>query len=203
MTLMGRFIIIIVAMLVTTGIKTYKQKLGPLPKPVLDANFYWGPGKPGSIDTSIRPFKINYGNEVIEEMRDRLSDKSISLLRAPLEGTTFNYGMNTKYLATVLKYWRDDYLPKWVDTHQVYLNKFPQFKTNIQGLDIHFIHIKAKKQNAKHFPVLLMHGWPGSVVEFYDFIEKLNKENNYAFDLVVPSLPGYGFSQVKCGQIIF
>lgn len=195
MSLTGRFIVIVVAMLITTGLKQYRQKLGVLPKPDLDANFYWGPGSPTAVDTSIRPFKINYGADVIEEMRAQLSDKAIAKLRDPLEGTTFNYGTNTKYLKTVLKYWRDDYLPKWTEKHEVFLNKFPQFKTKIQGLDIHFIHIKATAQRSKHFPLLLLHGWPGSVVEFYDFVEQLQKEKSLSFDIVLPSLPGYGFSE--------
>lgn len=195
MALIGRFIVIILAMLITTGLKQYRLKMGPLPVPVLDSNVYWGPGAPKAVDTSIRPFKINYDAQVIDEIRDQLSDKAINKLRDPLEGTTFDYGTNTKYLKTVLKYWRDDYLTKWSDKHELYLNKFPQFKTNIQGLDIHFIHIKAKQsEGKKHYPLLLMHGWPGSVVEFYEFIEKIQKEKLAAFDLIVPSLPGYGFS---------
>lgn len=194
--MVGRFLVIILALLITTGMKQYRAKMGSLPKPILDSNTYWGPGSPTAADTAIRPFKIDYGADVIEEIREQLSDKAISKLRAPLEGTTFNYGTNTKYLKTVLKYWRDDYLPKW-DKHQTFLNKFPQFKTKIQGLDIHFIHIKSatKGDGKKHFPVLLLHGWPGSVVEFYDFIEKLKRES-VSFDIVVPSLPGYGFSEV-------
>lgn len=197
MSLVGRFIVIIVALLVTTGMKQYKQNLGTLPIPTLDSNKYWGPGSPVASDTSVRPFKINYGADIIEEMREKLSDKALSKLRDPLEGATFNYGANTKYLKTVLKYWRDDYLPKWTEKHQTYLNKYPQFKTKIQGLDIHFIHIKATKEPAKIYPLLLLHGWPGSVVEFYDFIEKIKAVNGIAFDLVVPSLPGYGFSDVS------
>lgn len=197
MSLVGRFIVIIVALLVTSGMKTYRSNFGSLPKPVLDPNFYWGPGSPTAQDTTIRPFKIDFGSEVIDDMRERLSDKALSKLREPMEGTTFNYGTNSKYLKTVLKYWRDDYLPKWTEKHQTFLNKFPQFKTKIQGLDIHFIHIKATgvKEGQKHYPLLLLHGWPGSVVEFYEFIDKLKKEK-VAFDIVVPSLPGYGFSQV-------
>ena len=175
-----------------------RELVGPIPKPAVDESVFWGPGAPTAQDTSIRPFKINYGAEVIEEIRSQLSDTALAKLRDPLEGTTFNYGTNTKYLKTVLKYWRDDYLPKWEAKHQPYLNKFPQFKTRVQGLDLHFIHIKAQKQAQRHFPLLLMHGWPGSVVEFYDFIEKLQKEQGqFSFDLVVPSLPGFGFSEVR------
>lgn len=197
MSIVGRLVIIILAMLITTGVKQYRLKMGPLPKPIMDPNVYWGPGSPSAMDTSVRPFKIDYGMDVIEEMRQQMSDKAIAKLRDPMEGTTFNFGMNTKYLKTIVKYWRDDYLPKWTDKHQVFLNKFPQFKTKIQGLDIHFIHIKAaKKGDQKHFPLLLLHGWPGSVFEFYAFIEKLQKEK-VAFDIVVPSLPGYGFSEVN------
>lgn len=200
MVQLGRLVILILAMLITTGIKKYRLSMGPLTKPLLDTDVYWGPGSPPTdMDTSIRPFTIDFGTDVIEEIRNKLSDRSLAKLPAPMEGTTFDYGTNTKYLKTVLKYWRDDYLPKWTDKHQPFLNQYPQFKTRIQGLDIHFIHVKAtqQKQQAgqKHFPLLLLHGWPGSLAEFYGFIDKLTRQS-IAFDIVAPSLPGYGFSEV-------
>lgn len=199
MTLLWRLAFFIMAMLITNGMKLYKLKMGPLEKPDLDTNTYWGPGTPPTdIDTSVRPFTIDFDSSIIEEMRERLSDRALSKIPAPLEGTTFNYGTNTKYLKTVLTYWRDDYLTEWSDKHQKFLNKFPQFKTNVQGLDIHFIHVKSNKKQGsqKHYPLLLLHGWPGSVAEFYGFIDKLTQED-VSFDIVAPSLPGYGFSEVN------
>lgn len=123
-------------------------------------------------------------------------------LHEPLEGAGFEYGFNSKKLKSVVKFWRDDYLTRW-DKRQAFLNSFPQFKTQIQGLQIHYIHVKPQltkeQQKTKTvLPLLLLHGWPGSVREFYNIIPKLtspNSKSNYVFEVVVPSLPGYGWSQ--------
>lgn len=196
MTLLGKLLIIVVSMITVVVIKRYQEFAGPLPKPYLATDKYWGPGRPpAKLDTSVRPFKIDYDASTIAALRDQLSD--LSKIRAPLESVKYEYGMNTDYLKTVINYWRDEYLTKWSE-RQAHLNKYPQFKTQIQGLDIHFIHVKAKEDaNRKQYPLLLLHGWPGSVVEFYEFIEKLQQVKGYAFDIVVPSLVGYGFSDVS------
>lgn len=119
-------------------------------------------------------------------------------LNEPLDGIEQQYGMNTKLLRDVIEYWKTKY--NWIEREQ-YLNQYPQFKTNIQGLDIHFIHIKPdieKGSNIRVLPLLMLHGWPGSVREFYDIIPLLTKPRNgyhFVFELIIPSLPGYGFSQ--------
>lgn len=156
---------------------------------------WWGPGKaPAKEDTSIRPFKISVSEKVIQDLNHRLDNARLP--PAPLEGVNFKYGFNSDYLKVILNYWRNDY--KW-EKREAFLNKFPQFKTNIQGLDIHFIHVKPADSTIKTLPLLLLHGWPGSVREFYSLIDVLNnpqniKDNGVAFELIVPSLPGYGFS---------
>lgn len=97
----------------------------------------------------------------------------------------------------IISFWKDGYLPRWND-RQDYLNSFTQFKTQIQGLNIHFIHVKPKvNKDTKVFPLLLLHGWPGSVREFYDIIPLLTtpSKDNIAFEVIAPSLPGFGFSE--------
>ncbi|XP_046418308.1 juvenile hormone epoxide hydrolase 1-like isoform X2 [Neodiprion fabricii] len=132
---------------------------------------------------------------VIDDLKTRLS-RTRSLTK-PLEGAAWTYGVNTGYLQTVLEYWREKY--NWTE-RQALLNKYPQFKTNIQGLDIHFYHVKPtvpKDRPVRVLPLLLLHGWPGSVVEFQKAIPLLSTprpDQDFVFELVVPSLPGYGFS---------
>lgn len=114
-----------------------------------------------------------------------------------LEGVNFEYGFNTAFLQKVLDYWMNSYNWRKRENH---LNTFPQFKTNINGLNIHFIHLKPKPEVAakkKVLPLLLLHGWPGSFVELTKIIPLLVSDSNdhdFVFEVIVPSLPGYGFS---------
>lgn len=102
--------------------------------------------------------------------------------------------MNTNLLKKIIHFWKNEY--DW-KKRESFLNKYPQFKTNIQGLDIHFIHVKPKSSNLKVLPLLMLHGWPGSIREFYDVIPLLTtpqKDQDFVFEVIVPSLPGFGFS---------
>ncbi|KAL3288641.1 hypothetical protein HHI36_003074 [Cryptolaemus montrouzieri] len=162
------------------------------PVPTLDET-WWGPGTPSAGDKSIRPFKIAVEDEVLKDLQYRL--KHTRDLPPPLEGAQQNYGMNSKLTKKIVDFWLNDY--KWKEREQ-FLNKFPQFKTNIQGLDIHFLHVKPKEtKGLKVLPLLLIHGWPGSVREFYEIIPLLTTPQNgrnFVYEVIVPSLPGYGFS---------
>lgn len=132
---------------------------------------------------------------MISKLKTRL--ETLPDYHPPLEGTNFEYGFNSNHLKQVIKYWRDGYLSKW-ELRQTYLNKYPHFKTQIQGLDMHFIHVKPAKASGRPvLPILLLHGWPGSVVEFYSLIEKLKGNEEYDFEIVAASLPGYGWSQAS------
>ncbi|KAJ6643510.1 Juvenile hormone epoxide hydrolase 2 [Pseudolycoriella hygida] len=170
----------------------------PLPPPKFDDNAYWGPGKEAEYkeDKSVQPFKIDYPADQINELSELIKK---AVLPSPLEDVGFDYGINSKRFSKFLNYWRDDYLPRWKSEREPFLNSLPQYTTQIQGLKIHFIHVKpSKTANKKVVPLLLLHGWPGSVREFYDFVELLKtqrSDTNVEFDVVVPSLPGYGFSQ--------
>ncbi|XP_066249914.1 juvenile hormone epoxide hydrolase-like [Euwallacea similis] len=163
------------------------------PKPIIEEK-WWGPGPSHQVDSSIRPFKIDFSNEVVSDLKNRLS--STLPFQPPLEGVNQQYGMNTDLLKAVVDYWKDQYDFK---TRERFLNQFPQFKTNIQGLDIHFIHAKPQNvpQGVEVVPLLIIHGWPGSVREFYEIIPHLITPANgrdYVFEVIAPSLPGYGFS---------
>jgi len=167
----------------------------PPPLPKLDENAYWGPGKPpAKEDTSIKPFKINVPDEVLKDLKTRL--ETTRPLTPPLEGIQQQYGFNTNLLNKIVNYWKKDY--KWRE-REVFLNKFPQFTTNVQGLKLHYIHAKPSvPSNIRVLPLLLLHGWPGSIREFYKIIPILTKPqkgHDFVFEVIAPSLPGYTFSQ--------
>lgn len=197
---MGTLIRILVAGLaiaIAVGFKNYREMTAPGRRPDLDHNAYWGPGKPGSQENkAVLPFDISVAPELIEDLKAQL--RRPLKLQEPLEGVGFEYGFNAKELRKVVKYWRDDYLAKWNEREQ-YLKRFPHFQTEIQGLKVHFIHAKPNKSDDKKvLPLLLMHGWPGTVREFYDFIPLLTTpidKSDYVFEVIAPSLPGYGWSQ--------
>lgn len=108
-----------------------------------------------------------------------------------MEGVQQHYGMNTNLLTKIVEFWKTKY--NWREREK-FLNQYPQFKVNIQGLNIHYIHVKPKAiKGVKVLPMLLLHGWPGSVREFYEIIPILTtpqKGNKFAFEVIVPSLPG-------------
>lgn len=133
--------------------------------------------------------------QVIDNLKLRL--KQVPKLVSPLEGIGFQYGFNSKYLQEVLEFWRTKY--DW-NERQNFLNTLPQFKTRVNGMDLHFIHAKPSgaPRSVQVVPLLLMHGWPGSVREFYELIPQLTTlrgETDFVFEVVAPSLPGYGFSE--------
>lgn len=109
------------------------------------------------------------------------------------EGIQFQYGFNSRTLRKVVDYWLKEY--KWKE-RETYFNKYSHYMTHIQGLDIHFVHVKPENRT-NSVPVLLLHGWPGSFREFYPlldvFTDKIYK-SDVNFEFIVPSLPGYGWS---------
>ena len=151
-----------------------------------------GPAGAQTADDAIVPFTIDVPDAVIEDLRERLARA-----RYPdeLEGAGWTYGANLAYLRELVDYWRDDF--DWREQERR-LNRFEQFRTSIDGLDVHFIHRRAADPDA--FPLLIVHGWPGSFVEFHKIIEPLADPAGHggqaadAFHLVIPSIPGYGFS---------
>jgi len=142
-------------------------------------------------DTRITPFTIRVPDAVLADLKTRLQRPRFA---PPLQGD-WQYGTDLTYLKNLVTYWRDKF--DW-RAQERKLNQFEQFTTNIDGLNIHFIHRKSKQPNA--FPLLITHGWPGSFVEFTKIIGPLTDpvanggRAEDAFDVVIPSIPGYGFS---------
>jgi pimeloyl-ACP methyl ester carboxylesterase len=143
-------------------------------------------------DSAIRPFKINVPEADIADLRRR-----IAATRWPDRETVKDQSQGTPLarLQELLRYWGTDYDWRKVEAK---LNALPQFVTTIDGVDIHFIHVRSNQPNA--LPVIVTHGWPGSIIEQLKIIDPLTNPTAHggraedAFDVVVPSLPGYGFS---------
>ena len=141
----------------------------------------------------IRPFKIRVDDSVLEDLQHRLAQT-----RFPdqIDGTGWDYGIPVAYLAELVAYWRDEY--DW-RSQEARLNELEHFRTTIDGQSIHFIHARSPHEDA--LPLLMTHGWPGSVVEFLDVIPRLTHPEDHggnaadAFHVIAPSLPGYGFSE--------
>jgi pimeloyl-ACP methyl ester carboxylesterase len=140
----------------------------------------------------IKPFKIDIPDIELQEIYNKV--KNYPWHEMPDEGG-WNYGTNLDYMKEVANYWVKDF--DW-RKYEIEINKFSNFKTNVDNIDIHFIHEKGSGSNPT--PLLLMHGWPGSIVEFLHIIEKLAHPEKFggkeedAFDVIAPSLPGFGFS---------
>ncbi len=143
-------------------------------------------------DTSIRPFRADVSDEAVADLRRRLQ-----ATRWPDEETVTDssQGAQLANLQELVRYWATDY--DW-RKGEAKLNAFPQFMTQIDGVDVHFIHVRSRHPNA--LPLIITHGWPGSVFEQIKSIGPLTDPAAHggraedAFDVVIPSLPGYGFS---------
>jgi epoxide hydrolase len=140
----------------------------------------------------IEPFTIAVTDEVLDDLRRRLRGTRWPEREAVSD---WSQGIPLDYVQTVCRYWAEEY--DW-RAREAALNRFAQFRTNIDGLGIHFIHVRSPHANA--LPLVLTHGWPGSIVEFAKVIGPLADPVAHggdaadAFDVVCPALPGYGFS---------
>ncbi|MGB1756570.1 MAG: epoxide hydrolase family protein, partial [Pseudomonadales bacterium] len=142
--------------------------------------------------SDITPFQIAVPESQLADLKLRLS-----LTRFPDKETPSDWsqGIPLEYMQKVKEYWQNTY--HWPD-RQALLNRWPQFKTELQGLGIHFLHIRSEHEDAR--PLLMTHGWPGSIVEFQKTIEPLTNPTAHggtadqAFHVVCPTLPGFGFS---------
>src|SRR5262245_17891746 len=136
----------------------------------------------------IVPFKIAVPDAVLTDLKDRLARTRFP---SEIEGADWDYGTNLAYLRELVTYWRTTF--DW-RAQERKLNQLPQFKTQIDGLDIHFIHKKSSRTDA--IPLVFVHGWPGSVLEVTKIIGPLTEPppGELAFHVVALSLPGYGFS---------
>ena len=152
--------------------------------------------------TAIRPFTVEFPEAEVEDLRARIAATRFperepveDRIVHPLGDTVPAEGVELATMEAVVRYWGTEYDLRRVEAR---LNALPQFMTEIDDLDIHFIHVKSRHEHA--LPVILIHGWPGSVVEMLNVVGPLTDPTAYggsaedAFDVVIPSLPGYGFS---------
>jgi pimeloyl-ACP methyl ester carboxylesterase len=145
-----------------------------------------------SSETEIRPFRVDMSDEAIADLRRRLAATRWPSKELVQDGSQ---GVQLATLQELARYWAADY--DW-RTCEARLNALPQFTTEIDGVGIHFIHVKSAHENA--LPLIITHGWPGSVIEMLEVVGPLTDPTAHggtaedAFDLVLPSLPGYGFS---------
>jgi pimeloyl-ACP methyl ester carboxylesterase len=151
------------------------------------------PASPAASTEAIRPFQVHFPAADLKDLRRR-----IQATRWPKKETVTDDSQGVQ-LATIQKlaqYWGANYDWRKMEAK---LNALPQFITNIDGLDIHFIHVRSKEPKA--LPIIITHGWPGSVIELLKVIDPLTNPTAHggkvedAFDVVVPSMPGYGFSE--------
>jgi len=149
-----------------------------------------GPAHSQTEDRSIRPFKAEVPQAALDDLRRR-----INATRWPDKETDPSQGVPLNRLQELVRYWGSGY--DWRKA-EAKLNALPQFITNIDGVEIHFIHVRSRHKNA--LPLIVTHGWPGSVIEQLKIIGPLTDPAAHggraedAFDLVIPSMPGFGFS---------
>ncbi len=151
-------------------------------------------GKMANNNPPIEAFTINIPDADLADLQDRLAN---TRLPDQLDDTSWEYGTDVSYLRELLSYWQEDF--DW-RAQEAQLNQFDHFKTTVEDLPIHFIH--QRSSNSSAIPLLLVHGWPGSVSEFTKIIGPLTDPAAYggdsddSFHIVAPSLPGFGFSGI-------
>lgn len=139
--------------------------------------------------TAVRPYRIDIPQTALDELAARL-DRTVWPAEQP--GTTAEYGVESSRVRALAEHWQHTFDWRALEAR---LNSYPQFVTEIDGEDIHFLHVRSARADAT--PLVLTHGWPGSIVEYLDVIEPLTAPANPedpAFHLVIPSLPGFGFA---------
>src|SRR5687768_676383 len=143
---------------------------------------------------TIKPFKINVEQKQLNDLRERLQK---TIMPSEIANSGWAYGPTNEYVQGMIDTLLNEDEYNWRE-QEAKINQYPQFTTEIDGQNIHFVHVESKEANAT--PLMLIHGWPGSFVEFIELIEPLTdpvkhggKAEN-AFHVVIPSIPGFGFS---------
>ena len=139
----------------------------------------------------VRPFKIDVPQSVLDRIAAKLALSEVGY--APADDADWKYGVDARWLRGLLDYWREGY--DWRAAEHG-LNALPHFIARVEDIDVHFIHVRAR--GVARLPIILTHGWPGSVLEFAEVVGPLAA---MGFDVVVPSLPGYGFSSRPANPI--
>ena len=135
----------------------------------------------------IQPFHINIPGPSLDELRTRIANN-----RWPdeIKNSEWSYGAALSYMKNLAAYWQNNF--DWRKTEAL-VNSFPNFMAEIDGCNIHFLHIKGKGKDP--LPLVITHGWPGSFLEMMKLIPLLTEDPEHSFDLVIPSIPGFGFSE--------
>ena len=148
--------------------------------------------KQAADKNAIRPFHVNFSEAELTELRMRINATRLPE-KEPV--TDHSQGVQLATVQALARYWETEYDWRKVETR---LNALPNFITEIDGLDIHFIHVRSKHENA--LPLIVTHGWPGSIIQKLKIVDPLTNPTAHgasasdAFHLVIPSMPGYGFS---------
>ncbi|OQV21192.1 Epoxide hydrolase 1 [Hypsibius exemplaris] len=180
------------------------EKFFPLPDiktvfPFGDEEWSAPGSKPAKADDAVVPWKLQVSNKDLEDLKDRLRNTRYG---TAMSGQNFVYGFPADQLKKIVDHWLNKF--DW-KKQEALINQYDHFKTNIEGLNIHFVRVQPAKstdpkRNVRVTPILLLHGWPGSFFELYKLIPLLTTPqqisgNDYAaFEVIIPSLPGYGFS---------
>lgn len=169
------------------GLLAFSRRLEAMTLPTTEVS------TPTTIVTSgVRPFHVSFPEEQLTDLRRRVKATKWPNRETVADDTQ---GVQLATMQALATYWGNGY--DWRKA-EARINSYPHFITNIDGLDIHFIHVKSKEKNA--LPIIITHGWPGSFIEQMKVIDPLTNPTKYggnaadAFDVVIPSLPGYGFS---------
>src|SRR6266404_4844621 len=138
------------------------------------------------MNGTVRDYKIAVPDSVLRDLREWLARTRCA---DAIPDSGWKYGANVAEITDLCEYWRTAY--NW-RVHEARLNEIPQYQVSVDGVEIHFFHVKARKQALA--PLLLLHGWPGSIFEFVELIDPLTDPESHgggpAFDVVIPSMPG-------------
>jgi len=148
----------------------------------------------GQTPAGPRPFRVNIPSTVIDRILNRVRD---TRLPDRLDASDWRYGADWDYMKSLAAYWTSQFDWRKAEAN---LNRYPQFQARVGDYDIHFYHVKGSGSNP--LPLILTHGWPGSAFEFLEAIGPLTAAGQDSFDVVVPSLPGFGFSSKPQGRPI-
>lgn len=169
----------------------------PPPLPDL-SDAWWGKGpKEPENNATVWPYSFTFSQAMLNNLLDRLGNTRFT---DSLEDAGLEYGFPSEALRKVVKYWHTEYDAKKGERE---LKKYNHYMTRIEGIDVHFVHVKPKAVYKNRKPLLLAHGWPGSFYEFYKIIPLLTDPKSYGgleddlvFEVICPSIPGYGFSEI-------
>ena len=135
----------------------------------------------------IKSFKVNIPQIILDDLKSRIKNTRWT---DEITGSGWTYGAGLNYMKELAEYWINEYY--WRKTEEE-INSYPNFIAEIDGYKIHFLHIKGKGKN--NFPLIITHGWPGSFLEMMKIILPLAENSEFTFDLIIPSMMGYGFSE--------